>query len=71
MKNKLAISIFLTIFSLSILADLSKPTTYSKDLYPTPILTGKYNESIDHPINFLILVMLKGLQILLKFQPPY
>ena len=53
MKNKLAISIFLTIFSFSILADLSKPTSYSKDLYPTPILTGKYNESIDHPDQFL------------------
>jgi hypothetical protein len=53
MNNKLSISIFLTIFSFSILADLSKPTSYSKDLYPTPILTGKYNESIDHPDQFL------------------
>ena len=53
MKNKLAISIFLTIISFSILADLSKPTSYSKDLYPTSILTGNYNESIDHPDQFL------------------
>ena len=53
MKNKLAISFFLTILSFSILADLSKPTSYSKDLYPTPILTGTYNESIDHPDQFL------------------
>ena len=46
-------SIFLLIFSFFIFADLSKPTSYSKDLYSTPILTGKYNESIDHPDQFL------------------
>ena len=51
MKAKL--SIFLLIFSFFIFADLSKPTSYSKDLYSTPILTGKYNESIDHPDQFL------------------
>ena len=32
---------------------LTKPTSYSKDLYADKILSGTYIDSIDHPNEFL------------------
>ena len=32
---------------------LTKPTSYSKDLYTDKILSGSYIDSIDHPNEFL------------------
>ena len=54
MKTKL-ITLLSIIFSTNIILsdDLMNPTSYSKDLYQTPILDGTYMDDITHPDEFL------------------
>ena len=52
--NKLAIIFSLTILNFNLHSDvLTKPTSYSKDLYPEDILVGNYNSKIDRPEKFI------------------
>ena len=54
MKTKLITLLFI-IFSINTILsdDLMNPTSYSKDLYQTPILDGTYMDDITHPDEFL------------------
>ena len=54
MKTKFITLLFI-IFSTNIILsdDLMNPTSYSKDLYQTPILDGTYMDDITHPDEFL------------------
>ena len=54
MKTKLITLLFIIFSTNTILSDdLMKPTSYSKDLYQTPILDGTYMDDITHPDEFL------------------
>ena len=54
MKTKLITLLFIIFSTNTILSDdLMNPTSYSKDLYQTPILDGTYMDDITHPDEFL------------------
>ena len=61
MYKKILIIIPIIFSSLTFAENLKLPTSYSNDLYNEIILSGDYDKKIDHPSNFLILIMEIGL----------
>ena len=52
--NKLNYFLSFLVLSLNLFSDpLTKPTSFSKDLYKDQILEGNYSERIQHPDDFL------------------